>query len=97
MKPQPFDLESDLWLAERHDAAMNKSAVYNTAPTVWVAAAELYRARPDGGPTIRALEGNLWGIPKLGWVARFESTEEAERVLLAAGFRFIPEERGFRA
>jgi hypothetical protein len=35
--------------------------------------------------------------PKLGWVARFESTEEAERVLLAAGFRIMPEEKGFRA
>jgi hypothetical protein len=31
--------------------------------------------------------------PLTGWVARFESTEEAERVLMAAGFRFIPEEK----
>ena len=97
MKPHPFDLESDQWLAERHAAAMKKSAVYNTEPTIWEQAAKLYRAWPDGGPTIRALEGNLWGIPKLGWVARFGSTEEAERVLLAAGFRFVPEEKGFRA
>jgi hypothetical protein len=44
----------------------------------------LPRARPDGGPTIRALEGNVWGIPKLGWIARFASTEEAEHVLLAS-------------
>ncbi len=39
----------------------------------------------------------MWGIPKLGWVVRFESTEEAERVLLAGEFRFMPEEKGFRA
>jgi hypothetical protein len=97
MKPHPFDLESDQWLAERHAAAMDKSTAYNTDRTIWEEAAKLYRARPDGGPTIRALEGNLWGIPKLGWVARFESTEEAELVLLAAGFRLIPEEKGFRA
>ncbi len=43
------------------------------------------------------LEGNVWGIPKTAWVARFQSTEEAERVTLAAGFRFVPEEKGFRA
>jgi len=36
----------------------------------------------------------VWVIPRLGWVARFESTEETERVLLAAGFRFIPRRRG---
>lgn len=80
-----------------HAAAMNKAALYNTDPSIWDEAARGYRARPDGGPTIRTLEGNVWGIPKLGWVARFESTEEAERVLLAAGFRFIPGEMGFRA
>jgi hypothetical protein len=38
-------------------------------------------------------QGLSYNIPKLGWVARFESTEEAERVLLTAGFRFMPEER----
>jgi hypothetical protein len=36
-------------------------------------------------------------IPKTGWVARFKSTEEAERVMLAAGFKFVAEEKGFRA
>jgi len=46
---------------------------------------------------MRVLGGNVWGVPKTGWVARFESTEEAERVILAAGFKFIPEEKGFRA
>lgn len=51
----------------------------------------------NGGLAIRALEGNVWGIPKLGWVARFESDEEAERVLPAAGFRYVPPEKGFRA
>ena len=95
MNPHPFDFDTDEKLAERHAAAMNKTAVYNTDPSVWEEAARDYRARPDGGPTIRALEGNVWGIPKLGWVARFESTEEAERALLSAGFRFIPEEKGF--
>jgi hypothetical protein len=43
------------------------------------------------------LEGNLWSIPGNFVTARFESTEEGERVLLAAGFNFIPEEKGFRA
>ena len=75
---------------------MNPTGLCNIDRTIWEAAARRYRARPDGGPTIRVLEGNVWGVPKTGWVARFESTEEAERVLLAAGFRFIPEEKGFR-
>ncbi len=97
MKPHPFDLDTDQGLAERHAAAMNRTAVYSTDPSIWEEAARGYRARQDGGPTIRALEGNVWGVPKLGWVARFESTEEAERLLVAAGFRFIPEEKGFRA
>ncbi len=97
MNPHPFDFDTDQKLAERHAAAMNKTAVYNTDPSIWEEAARVYRLRPDGGPTIRALEGEVWGVSKLGWVARFESTDEAEQVLLAAGFRFIPEEKGFRA
>jgi hypothetical protein len=97
MNPDPFAFDTDPKLAERHLAAMNKTALYNTDLHLWEEAARCYRARPDGGPTLRALEGNVWGIPKLGWVARFKSTDEAERVLLAAGFKFIPEEKGFRA
>ena len=76
---------------------MNKSAVYNTDPSIWEGAAHVYRAQPDGGPTIGALESNVWGIPGLGWVARFASNKEAERVLVTAGFRYVPEEKGFRA
>lgn len=97
MNPHPFDLDTDEKLAGRHQAALNTAALYNADPQLWVSAARVYRSQPEGGPTIRALEGNVWGVPKLGWVARFESTEQAEQVLLAAGFRFIPEERGFRA
>jgi hypothetical protein len=76
---------------------MNDS-LYNTDQTFWMAKATEYRQRADGGPTLRILEGNLWGIPgNFHASARFESTEEGERVLLAAGFRFVPEEKGFRA
>jgi hypothetical protein len=39
---------------------MNKTAVYNTDPRFWEEAARGCRLRPDGGPTIRALEGNVW-------------------------------------
>ncbi len=97
MNPHLLDFDTYEKLAERHQAALNAAAQYNTDPQLWASAARVCRSRPDGGPTIRALEGNVWGIPKLGWVARFGSTEEAEQVLLAAGFRFIPEEKGFRA
>ncbi len=97
MDPEQKQSDRDRKLAERQAAATNKAARYNTDPKVWENAARRYRARPDGGPTLRVLEGNVWGIPKTGWVARFASTEEAERVLLAAGFRFVPEEKGFRA
>ena len=97
MKPEQTQSDRSRKLAERHEAAMNKTALYNTDPKVWENAARRYRARADGGPTFRVLEGNVWGVPKIGWIARFASSEEAERVLLAAGFRFIPEEKGFRA
>jgi hypothetical protein len=43
------------------------------------------------------LEGDLWSIPGGFVTAKFESDDEGERVLLAAGFKFIPEEKGFRA
>ncbi len=85
MSPHPFDFNYP------HQAALNTAALYNTHPQLWASAARVYRSQPDVGPTIRALEGEVWGVPKLGWVARFESTEQAEQVLLAAGFRFIPE------
>ena len=97
MTAHPFAYDTQQKLEERHQAAMNKTALYNTDPRIWEEAARGYRTWPDGGPTIRTLEGNVWGIPKLGWVARFKSDEEAERVLLAAGFRFVPAEKGFRA
>ena len=97
MKLEQTQADRDRKLAERQAAAKNRTVLYNTGPTVWENAAKLYRARSDGGPMLRVLEGNVWGVPKTGWVARFASTEDAERVLLAAGFRFIPEEKGFRA
>lgn len=74
-------------------------ALFNTGQSHWEAAAKAYRQRPDGGPTIRVLEGLVWGVPSYGSgdLARFETTEEAERVLLAAGFKFVETEKGFRA
>jgi len=76
---------------------VSDTGLYNTDLTFWQNAATAYRERPDGGPTLRVLEGNLWSIPGHFVTARFESTEEGERVLRAAGFKFIPEEKGFRA
>ena len=91
MKPEPAQSDKARKLAERQAAAMNPTTLYNIDPQVWEKAAKHYRARPDHGPTFRVLEGN-----KTGWVARFASSGEAERVILAAGFRFVPEEKGFR-
>ena len=76
---------------------MSGTRLYNTDLTFWQNTAKAYRERPDGGRTIRVLEGKLWNIPGNFVTARFESTEEGEGVLLAAGFKFIPAERGFRA
>jgi hypothetical protein len=76
---------------------MSDTRLYNTHLTFWQNTAKTYRERPDGGPTLRILEGNLWSIPGHFVTARFESTEEGETALLAAGFKFIPTERGFRA
>jgi hypothetical protein len=75
----------------------NLTTMFNTDLEVWKEAAKHYCVRPDGGPTFRVMEGYVWGIPKIGSAAHFHSAEEAERVLLAAGFKFIPEEKGFRA
>lgn len=97
MNEEQTQTEREQTSVARRAAATDKTALYNTDPRIREDALRRYRARPDGGPTLRALEGNVWGIPKTGWVARFASTEEAERVLLAAGFRFIPEEKGFKA
>ena len=80
-----------------HGSITMNTKLYNTDLAFWQAKAKEYRERPDGGPTLRILESNLWSIPGHFVTARFESTEEGERVLLAAGFRFIPEEKGFRA
>ena len=96
MKPDQAQSDKPRKLAERQAAAMDPTSLYNTDPQVWEKAAKYYRARPGGGPTFRVLEGNVWGVPKTGWVARFASSEEAERVILAAGFKFVPEEKGFR-
>ena len=93
MDRTPQDLERRL--EERRP--YNLTTLFNTDLAVWKEAAKRYCMRPDGGPTFRVLEGHVWGIPKIGSAARFESTEEAERVLLSAGFKFIPEEKGFRA
>ncbi len=71
MNPHPFDFHTVEKLVARHAAAMNKAALYNTDPRIWEEAARGYRARPDGGPTIRALEGNVWGVPKLGGGSAF--------------------------
>lgn len=76
---------------------MSDTKLYNNDLTFWQNTAKAYRERADGGPTLRILESNLWSIPGHFVTAKFESTEEGERVLLAAGFRFIPEEKGFRA
>jgi hypothetical protein len=76
---------------------MSDTGLYNTDVTFWQNTAKAYRERPDGGPTLRVLEGSLWSIPGNFVTARFESTEEGEKVLLVAGFKFKPEEKGFRA
>ena len=68
---------------------MSDTTPYNTDLTFWQNTAKAYRERPDGGPTLRILEGNLWSIPGKFVTARFTATEEGERVLLAAGFKFI--------
>ena len=75
----------------------NQIGLFNYDQPLWEAAAKSFRQRPDGGPTIRVLEGHVWGVPRGGHLAQFETSEEAERVFLAAGFKFIEVEKGFRA
>jgi len=79
---------------------MNKW-LFNTEQSFWKKKAKKYRSMISGGPTLRVLEGDLFAIfdrhPRTYRLARFETTEEAERVLLAAGFKFVEVKEGFRA
>jgi len=61
---------------------MSDKRLYNTDLTFWQNTAKAYRELPDGGPTVRLLEGNLWSIPGHFVTAKFESTEEGERACL---------------
>jgi hypothetical protein len=99
MKPEHNQMvQTQPDLERRLEERPNDSVtLFNTDLAVWEDAARHYSSRPDGGPTFRVLEGYVWGIPKIGSSARFQTTKEAEGVLLAAGFKFIPEEKGFRA
>ena len=70
---------------------------YNTDQSLWDNWAKQFRQQTDGGPVLKVLEGHVWGVPRLGNVARFETDEEAEKVLLAAGFKYVEASKGFRA
>jgi len=76
---------------------MRDTKLYNNDLTFWQNTAKAYRERPDGGPTLRVLQGNLWSIPGHFVTANLNLRRKAKGVLLAAGFKFIPAERGFRA
>jgi hypothetical protein len=73
------------------------TTLFNTDLAVWEDAWRHYSARPDGGPIFRVLEGHVWGIPRISDAARFKTSAEAERTLLAAGFKLFPELNGFNA
>jgi hypothetical protein len=85
VKPLPI-------LEQRLDDRPNDlTTLFNTDLAIWEDAWRHYSKRMDGGPMFRVLEGYVWGIPRIGSAARFETDEEAERVLLAAGFKFFPD------
>ena len=63
MNPHPFDFDTDEKLAERHAADMNKTAVYNTDPSIWEEAAKRVpcaaRRRADDQGAIRFLHSKI--------------------------------------
>jgi hypothetical protein len=97
MKPAPriihyFTAVTDT--EARHRASMDPTKLYNTELSFWQAARKGYLTWPDGGPELLVLNAEVYAIPRESWIARFASSQEAERVLLAAGFR--PSGRLFR-
>jgi len=74
----------------RHLASMDKTKLYNTEPEFWERARKGYLTWPGGGPELLVLNAEVYAIPRESWIARFPSSEEAERTLLAAGFRPSP-------
>lgn len=74
----------------RHLASMDPNRLYNTDLEFWKRAREGYLTWRGGGPELLVLNAEVAAIPSEGWIARFPSCEEAERTLLAAGFRPSP-------
>ena len=77
--------------AEKFRAAHDKTVLYHTALEFWQAKFREYEAS-GFRPGILALEGEVTvtGFPGDSWIARFPSDEEAERVLIVAGFKREP-------
>jgi len=69
---------------------------YNTDQALWDNIGKQFRQQAEHPPILKILEGHVWGVPRLGNIARFESDEDAKRVLLAAGFEYIEASKGFR-
>ena len=69
---------------------------YNTAQSLWDNIGKTFRQQGKHCPILKVVEGHVWGVPRLGNIARFESDEEAEKVLLKAGFEFSKESKEFR-
>jgi hypothetical protein len=69
---------------------------YNTDQALWDNIGRRFRTEGKHCPILKVVEGHVWGIPRLGNIARFDSDEDAERVLLRAGFQYSPELKEFR-
>ena len=69
---------------------------YNTDQALWDNIGRRFRKEGKHCPILKVVEGHVWGVPRLGNIARFESDEEAEKVLLRAGFQFNQESKEFR-
>jgi len=66
---------------------------YNTAQALWDNLGKRFRTEGKNCPILKVLEGHVCGVPRLGNIARFESDEEAEKILLCAGFQFNQESK----
>ena len=69
---------------------------YNTDQGFWDNLGKQFRPQAEHAPIFKILEGHVWGLPRLGNIARFESDEDAKRVLLSAGFEYVEKVKGFR-
>ena len=71
------------------------TALYNNDVTLWKNSRKAFQARGDGGPELKLIDGHVFRVGE-GFVARFESDDDAIEKMTQAGFTFDKESKIFK-